>query len=86
MTLIATCFSEGRRAQHPPDPLYPLGMFCDLSRGRPSCSVALQYPAPCVGKRIIKCDVCGILALVTAIGRPNDPHTVRLAFKLKGRA
>jgi hypothetical protein len=25
MTLIATWFSEGRQAQHPPDPRYPLG-------------------------------------------------------------
>jgi hypothetical protein len=24
MSLIATWFSEGRRAQHPPDPRYPL--------------------------------------------------------------
>jgi hypothetical protein len=26
MSLIATWFSEGRRAQHPPDPRYPLGV------------------------------------------------------------
>jgi hypothetical protein len=26
MTLIATWFSEGRRAQHPPDPRYPMGI------------------------------------------------------------
>jgi hypothetical protein len=49
MTLIATWFSEGRQAQHPPDPRYPLGyrrecrspprpISCPSSRGtiRPS--------------------------------------------------
>jgi len=35
MSLIATWFSEGRRAQHPPDPRYPLGMLFDASAGRP---------------------------------------------------
>ena len=35
MSLIATCFSEGRRGQHPPDPRYPLGMLFDASAGRP---------------------------------------------------
>jgi hypothetical protein len=86
MTLIATWFSEHRRAQYPPDPAYPLGMSCDLSRGRPSCAVALEYPAPCVGKWLINCDLCGTNAIVTAAGRPDDPHTVRLACKTKGEA
>ena len=35
MSLIATWFSEGRWAQHPPDPRYPLGMLFDASAGRP---------------------------------------------------
>jgi hypothetical protein len=56
------------------------------SGGAPSCEVALEYPAPCVGKSIFKCDVCGILAIASAAERPDDPHTVRLACELKGRA
>jgi hypothetical protein len=32
LTLIATWFSEGRQAQHPPDPRYPLGMVVDAGR------------------------------------------------------
>ena len=73
MSLIATWFSEGRRAQHPPDPRYPLGMLFDASAGRPFREVVLQYPAPCVGKWLIKCDVCGTLSIVTAAGA-HDPH------------
>lgn len=86
MTLIATWFSEHRRAQHPPDPAYPLGLLADLSAGRPCCEVALEYPAPCVGKWLIKCDVCALTAIVTAAGRVDDPHTVRLACKTMGSA
>jgi hypothetical protein len=54
MTLIATWFSEGRRAQHSPDPHYPLGIPFDASAGRPFCEVALRHPAPCVGKWTMK--------------------------------
>ena len=59
MTLIATWFNEHRRAQHPLDPHYPLGLLFDASGGRPYCEVALEYSAPCVGKWIVKCYVCG---------------------------
>jgi hypothetical protein len=41
MILIATWFSEGRRAQHLPDPGYLLGMLFDASAGRRFCEVAL---------------------------------------------
>jgi hypothetical protein len=53
-------------------------MLFDASADRPCCEVAPQYPAPCVGKWLIKCSVCGVLAIVTAAGRPDDPHTARL--------
>jgi hypothetical protein len=68
MTLIATWFNEHRRAQHPLDPHYPLGLLFDASGGRPYCEVALEYSAPCVGKWIVKCYVCGLLAIVSAAG------------------
>jgi hypothetical protein len=48
-------------------------MLFDASAGRPCCEVALQYPAPCVGKWLIKCDLCGTNAIVTAAGR-RDAH------------
>jgi hypothetical protein len=86
MTLHAEWFSEGRTAQHPPDPRYPLGIAVDGSAGRPSCSISLPYPAPCVGKWIIRCDVCDTVSMVTAAGRVDDPHTVRLPCKPKGSA
>jgi hypothetical protein len=33
MTLIVTWFSEGRQAQHPPDPHHPLAMLFEASAG-----------------------------------------------------
>jgi hypothetical protein len=48
--------------------------------------VALEYPAPCVGKWIVKCSVCVTLAIVSAAGRLDDPPTVRLACKTTGEA
>ncbi len=85
MTLHARWFGEGRRAQHPPDPRYPLGIPVDGTQGRPGCEVKLEYPAPCIGKWWITCDVCGTNAIVTAAGRPDDPHTVRLPCVALGR-
>jgi hypothetical protein len=87
MTLHAKFLGEGgRKAQHPPDPRYPLGLTVDGSEGRPSCTVSLQYPAPCVGKWLIGCDQCGTVSIVTAAGRADDPHTVRLPCKPQGTA
>jgi hypothetical protein len=92
MTLHARWFGdfdehgEARKAQHPPDPRYPLGVVVDCTEGRPSCSVSLEYPAPCVGKWLIRCDVCHTLSIVTAAGRPDDPHTVRLPCTPQGSA
>jgi hypothetical protein len=52
MTLHAEWIGEGgRKAQHPPDPRYPLGIVVDGSAGRPSCSVSLEYPAPFFGQK-----------------------------------
>jgi hypothetical protein len=41
MTVIATWSSEGRRAQHPPDPRSPPGPAY-ASVGKPCCEVALE--------------------------------------------
>ena len=38
-----------------------------------------RIPGAGAGNWIIKCDVCGILAPVTAAGLPDGPHTARLA-------
>jgi hypothetical protein len=87
VTLHAEWLGEGgRKAQHPPDPRFPLGIIMDCAEGRPACSISLLYPAPCVGKWLIRCDVCATLSIVTAAGRVDDPHTVRLPCKPKGSA
>jgi hypothetical protein len=85
--LHALFLSAGRPAQQPPNPDHPLGTVVDATAGRrPSCALSLQYPAPSVGQWLIRCDVCRISAIVTAAGRPDDPHTVRLRCKPKGEA
>ncbi len=86
MTLHAKFLSERRKAQQPPDPRHPLGIVVDGTKGRLACSVSLEYPSPCVGKWLIQCDTCDMVALVTAAGRVDDPHTVRLPCKPKGSA
>jgi hypothetical protein len=86
MTLHARWYGTRRQAESPPDPHYPLGMLVDGTGGRPSCSVSLTSPAPCIGEWFIRCDQCGMTALVTAAGRADDPHTVRLPCKPMGTA
>jgi hypothetical protein len=86
MTLHAKWFGEDRKARHPPDPRYPLGMSVDCTEGRPGCTTTLQYPAPGIGKWIIRCDACGTFSIVSAAGRVDDPHTVRLPCKPRGNA
>jgi hypothetical protein len=72
MTLHAKWFSEHRKAENPPDPRYPLGMSIDCTGGRPGCAVSLEYPAPCVGKWIIRCDVCNSLSIVEQTSGTTD--------------
>jgi hypothetical protein len=86
VTLHATFIDEGRQAEHPPDPNFPLGIGVDCTAGRPGCAVALRYPALGIGKWFIRCDACGTNALVSAAGRSDDPHTVRLPCKPQGTA
>jgi hypothetical protein len=67
MTLIATLYRVGGRNIRPIRAIR--WALCSTHRreGR-FCEVALQYPAPGIGKWIVRCDVCAILALLTAAG------------------
>jgi hypothetical protein len=66
------------------------GSYGDSTAGdprRPPCpAVAPDDPFADAGCGVLQRDVCRTLSLVTAAGRPDDPHTVRLACKLKGSA
>jgi len=73
---------DHREPQHPPNPAYPEGLDADLTAGRaPWCETKLSYPAPRCGAWYIECSQCGITALVTTAGRPDDPRSVKLPCK-----
>lgn len=71
-------------AKCPPDENFPYGKATDISGGKPSCEVELNYPAPGVGTWIITCGECGHRVGVTAAGRADDPTKVRFPCKSKG--
>jgi hypothetical protein len=77
-----TWVSRGRKAECPPNPLFPNGKIV-MAHGAlaPFCTVDLPYPAACVGTWIVVCSECGLRAVVTAAGRPDDPHQVRIGCK-----
>ncbi len=77
--LTAEWLSEGRAPTHPPNPRYPRGVVVDLAGEAIGCTIALRYPAECVGSWLIECPACGLRVLVTAAGRVDDPRSVRLA-------
>lgn len=67
-----------REPTQPPNPDYPLGIDLDVSKGKRSCSTALPYPAKRCGAYVITCDVCGMKAVATTAGRPDDPRSIRI--------
>lgn len=77
-----TFFGYGRKAQCPPDLNYPNGKKFDLSAGRPSCTVAIPYPAPECGQFLVVCKTCRFKGVITAAGRPDDPVEVKVACKI----
>jgi hypothetical protein len=74
MTLMATWFSEGRRAQQSARSALSVGRCSTRRAGRPLCEVALQ---PFVGKWIIKCSVCRILAANGSTPKPLEDGSVK---------
>lgn len=82
MTLIAEWIDRGTDPQCAPDPAFPMGIDLDLSAGhKVSCWTALPYPAKRCGYYVITCDECGLKAIATTAGRPDDPRSARLACK-----
>lgn len=69
-------------ARNPPNPDYPYGMALDVSKGAAdTCSVDLPYPAQGVGTHVVRCDLCGFVAVITAAGRADDPTKIKLPCK-----
>lgn len=77
----------GREPQCPSNRAYPLGIEVDLSQGSAlTCKVSLPYPARRCGAWVVECRICGLRIALTAAGRPDDPHTVKVACKQMARA
>lgn len=74
---------RGREPQVAPNPAYPTGIDIDLSQGaKVTCQSALPYPAKRIGFYHVKCNVCGLTAVVTTAGRIDDPRSLTMACKL----
>jgi hypothetical protein len=72
-----------REPQVAPDPEFPNGIDVDVSDGKePSCRVDLPYPAKRCGMFYIECKRCGINAIITTAGRPDDPRSFTVACDL----
>ena len=75
---------RGREPQCPPNPAYPKGVpiVSDAYRGVAGrCRTALPYPAPRCGYHFVTCNRCGLTALITAAGRPDDPRSLTVSCK-----
>lgn len=88
MSMFKVEWIDGKRAPtSPPDPAFPDGIDIDLSAGRKlTCTVPLVCPAPRCGVYLIQCKTCGLKAVITTAGRPDDPRSVVLACKIAGTA
>ena len=83
--LRAKWLGAKRKAKCGPDPLYPNGVMVDLNGDDDgaSCSTPLGYPAPGTGKWFVKCNVCGVIAVIAAAGRTDDPRGVAISCKFE---
>ena len=72
---------RGREPQCKPNPTYPNGIDLPAIRDLPACKTDLPYPAPRCGLYYVECLVCGMNALITTAGRPDDPRSVALNCK-----
>jgi hypothetical protein len=61
------------------DPNFPEGIDLDVTKGKRGCVALLPYPAKRCGYYAVQCRSCGITAIVTTAGRPDDPRSVKLA-------
>lgn len=83
MTHKVTWIDGKREPKCAPAPRYPAGIDVDLAGDAAfACQIALPYPAKRCGLYAIRCKSCGLSAIVTMAGRPDDPHSVKLGCKL----
>lgn len=79
--LKVTWRGAGRKAQCPPNPAYPAGIDLDQGQGWRNCTTTIPYPAPECGQWLVECPFCGLVCVVTAAGRIDDPKSLRVVCK-----
>lgn len=81
-SLTATWVDRGVWPSSPPNPDFPRGVDIDVSNGAGvSCQTQLPYPAKRCGHYLVECSLCGVNAVITTAGRPDDPRSVRIACR-----
>lgn len=84
MSLSVKWIDHGREPQCKPNPAHPSGIDIDMSEGQAAtCETALPYPAKRCGVFMVHCDVCGLSAVITTAGRPDDPRSVKVGCSPK---
>lgn len=74
----------GREPQSPPNPKYPDGVHVVAARGAGhACRAELPYPAARCGYYTVKCKTCGMSAIATTAGRPDDPRSLTVSCELQ---
>lgn len=82
--LVAKWIDFEREPQCAPNPAYPDGIDVNATGGKsPTCYIKLDYPALRCGAWEVKCRLCGLTAMVTTAGRPDDPRSLTVACKMK---
>jgi hypothetical protein len=85
MSLKVEWVDDHREPRHPPNPRYPDGIDLDIAgpSEAPSCFTYLRpYPTPRCGYFVVSCETCGLKAIVSTAGRPDDPRSLRVRCKL----
>lgn len=71
----------------PANPAYPTGIDLDVAGVTEfACYTRLPYQLPRCGQIVLDCLICGLHAVITNAGRPDDPRSIRLPCKSMVRA
>ena len=78
---------SGREPKCAPNPAYPNGIDLDGAKelGVPTCKTDLPYPAKRCGYYHVECNICGHTSIITTAGRSDDPRSVLIPCKIKGK-